>query len=108
MTTKLRKQRVSRTPGKIAGVRVRRLVGPSERIFGRELQRLRTQIDNSKDQIVTEISYAIESAIRWARENTVDWPLPAALARELADLLRKEWPNEKLRCGTGDAAPKYD
>ena len=94
MTPKTSTKKKTTTARRHSPRSVQRMVGPSERTLGRELKRLRAQIDNSKDPIVTRISYAMECAIRWAREHTVDWPMPAESAIELADLLRKEWPND--------------
>lgn len=63
---------------------------PSDRTIKRRLKELRTQIDNSKDPAVSRISYAMECGIRWAREETVDWPTPAETARDLAVTLHRE------------------
>jgi hypothetical protein len=63
---------------------------PSERTLGKELNRLRSQIDAASDPILARISYAVETGIRWATEATTDWPMPTEMAQEEAELLHKE------------------
>jgi len=63
---------------------------PSNRTIKRRLKELRAQIDTSKDPAVHRISYAMECAIRWARQKTEGWEPPAKTARDLAVMLRKE------------------
>lgn len=63
---------------------------PSERTIKRRLKELRDVIDNNPDPCVQRIAYAMETAIRWAREDTVGWTPPAEDAKLLAKMLRDE------------------
>lgn len=63
---------------------------PSQRTIKRRLKELRTMIDNNPDPAVQRIAYGMETAIRWATENTVGWEAPAITAADLATMLRRE------------------
>ena len=58
----------------------------------RHLKQLRTEcIDTPEaDAVLMRIAYAMETAVRWATENTVGWSGLRDEARMLADLLRNE------------------
>jgi hypothetical protein len=62
----------------------------SDALVKRELRRLRRFIDSSNDPIDRRIAYVVETAIRWARQDTVGWPTPLKDALANADLLRTE------------------
>jgi hypothetical protein len=86
MQTKKSKRTTKRAnPG-----RLQRLVRPHDRTIKRRLKELRLQIDASKDPAIKRISYAMETAITWASSKTVGWESPAATARDLATILRRE------------------
>lgn len=65
----------------------------SERVIKRELKRLRSfiddNIDNPKMAIEIRCAYEVETAIRWATENTVGWAKPLESAMYSANLIRK-------------------
>ncbi|TSA40189.1 hypothetical protein D4Q85_00190 [bacterium] len=63
---------------------------PSDRTIKRRLRELSTQISMTHDPAVRRVSYAMECAIRWARQATEGWDSPAETARHLAVMLRKE------------------
>lgn len=63
---------------------------PSQRTIKRRLKELRTLIDTDPDPAVQRIAYGMETAIRWATENTVGWEAPAVTAKDLAVMLRRE------------------
>ena len=63
---------------------------PSQRTLKRRLKELRTLIDESKDPAQQRIAYAMETAIRWATEDTVGWEAPVICAKDLATMLRRE------------------
>lgn len=63
---------------------------PSGRTIKRRLKELRELIDNSSDPAEQRIAYAMETAIRWAREDTVGWTPPAEDAKLLAKFLHQE------------------
>lgn len=63
---------------------------PSQRIVKQALKDLRHLIDTSDDPCVQRIAYGMETVIRWATEDTVGWPKPAAEAQVLAKMLRDE------------------
>jgi hypothetical protein len=67
---------------------------PSESAIQHELSRLRAFIDTSDDPIATRIAYAVETAIRWATEETADWDKPLEEAQSEAKILRAELENE--------------
>jgi len=51
----------------------------------RELAKLRKQIEQNDDPLLSKVSYIMENAIRWATEDTVGWDLPSKDAREYAE-----------------------
>jgi hypothetical protein len=63
---------------------------PSKRTIKRRLKELRVLIDNNQDPAVQRIAYAMETAIRWATEDTVGWTPPADDAKLLAKYLHQE------------------
>lgn len=63
---------------------------PSQRTIKRNLKELREVIDNTSDPVLARIAYAMERAVRWATENTVDWSGLAQQAREEAAFLKPE------------------
>lgn len=55
------------------------------------IKELRQFIDaDNEGMIATRIAYAMECAIRWATEDTVDWLRPVDEARANAAILRKD------------------
>jgi hypothetical protein len=60
----------------------------------RQLEQLRTAVIESDDVVASRIAYAMECAVRWAREKTVGWPSLADQARIEAKFLRKELEQE--------------
>jgi len=56
----------------------------------RHLRDLRRGIDQSTDPVFLRIAYAMECAVRWAREDTVDWPSLRVEAEIEAKLLKDE------------------
>lgn len=54
------------------------------------MRELRRVIDNDPDPAVQRVAYAMETAIRWATEKTVNWPEPAQEAKLLARMLRQD------------------
>ena len=54
------------------------------------LKELRELIDNTDDIILARIAYEIETAVRWARENTVNWGTLVEQAKEATSILRQE------------------
>ena len=63
---------------------------PSKRTLRRQLKELRVLIDTSKDAAEVRIAYGMETAIRWATEDTVGWERPVLTAIDLAKLLHTE------------------
>lgn len=63
---------------------------PSKRTIKRRLKELRQLIDSSKDPAEQRIAYGMETAIRWATEDTEGWECPVVCARDLATMLRQE------------------
>lgn len=63
---------------------------PSQRTIKRRLKELRALIDNDPDPAVQRIAYGMETAIRWATEDTKGWPSPAQESQLLAKMLRQE------------------
>jgi hypothetical protein len=63
---------------------------PSKRTIKKRLTELRDLVDHNPDPIVQRIAYGMESAIRWATEDTKGWPAPEAEAKLLAKFLREE------------------
>ena len=63
---------------------------PSQRTIQKRLKELRALIDTHPDPAVQRIAYGMETAIRWATEDTVGWMPPAKDAVELAILLHRE------------------
>lgn len=63
---------------------------PSEKTIKKSLKDLRTLVDESRDPAVQRIAYAMETAIRWATEDTKGWPKPDQEAKLLAKMLREE------------------
>lgn len=64
--------------------------GPSPATIKRRLAELRLLIDTTKDPYEARIAYAMETAIVWATEHTVDWYPPAKEAVVYAEILRKD------------------
>lgn len=63
----------------------------SERTVKRHLRELRREcIDGPNDVIGRRIAYAMEVAVRWAREDTRGWQGLADEARSEASLLREK------------------
>ena len=63
----------------------------SERTIHQHLRALRRVIeDESTDLVTCRIAYEIETAIRWAREDTVGWPRPVQMARDAAHRLKRD------------------
>lgn len=63
----------------------------SDATIRRRLKELRAEcIDGQADPVLMRIAYAMECAIRWAREDTVGWETPANEARLLAEMLHRE------------------
>jgi len=77
-----------RTAGSLK--RVVRMPGPAMSTVRSHLRRLRKLIDESKDPHEQRIGYAMECAIRWAREDTVGWGRMDNEAKLLAGMLRRE------------------
>lgn len=67
----------------------------SERTVKKHLMELRKLIEESKDPILVRIAYEMETAVRWATEDVVDWPGLAQQAAEAAQMLREELKNER-------------
>ncbi len=63
---------------------------PSQRTLKRRLKELRTLIDASKDPAEQRVAYAMETAIRWATEDTKGWEAPVVCATDLAKMVRRE------------------
>lgn len=64
---------------------------PSKQQIKDALDDLRVLIhDPATDPITMWVAYAMETAVRWATENTTDWPSLTEEAQVEADLLRKE------------------
>lgn len=61
-----------------------------QRKIKRALKELRTLIDTSKDPAVQRIAYGMETAIRWATEDTAGWERPCECAADLAVILKME------------------
>lgn len=63
---------------------------PNQRTIKRHLKELRELIDSTDDFIEARIAYAMETAVRWATENTVDWDSLVKQAKDEATILRQE------------------
>jgi hypothetical protein len=63
---------------------------PNKRTIKKRLKELRALVDTHPDPAVQRIAYGMETAIRWATEDTVGWTPPAKDAVELARLLYGE------------------
>jgi hypothetical protein len=55
----------------------------------REIRRLRKLIDSDPDKVRTRVAYAVETALRWATEDTTGWPPPSKDVLLQADCLKK-------------------
>lgn len=64
--------------------------GPSMSTVRRRLKEVRDVIENSPDPIESRVAYAVETAIRWATEDTVGWFTPADDARLTAQFIRSD------------------
>jgi hypothetical protein len=62
----------------------------SDRSVKTNLIQLRHLIDSTSDPILKRIAYAIETAVRWAREDVRGWPDLVEEAEAEAALLKKE------------------
>jgi hypothetical protein len=71
-------------------------VKQSRESIQKSVKALRKLIDSSPDPVVCRIAYAVETALRWATEDTHQWPRPEREVLEEADILRHE-----LRAGGG-------
>lgn len=61
----------------------------------RELKKLRTLIENNEDDpVLSRIAYEMETAIRWATEDTTGWPSPREQAISGSKMLKSELENE--------------
>lgn len=57
----------------------------------KELRKLRQFIDNpDTDNLAKRVAYEVEQAIRWARQDVVNWPSPLESAVSGANLIREE------------------
>ena len=90
MTAKLKATRKSQRATPVEQQRGVRMPGPSASTVRSHLRRLRKMIDESKDPCEQRIAYGMETAIRWARQNTTRWGDMADEAKTLAELLRRE------------------
>ena len=63
---------------------------PNKQKVNAQLRDLRKLIDSTKDPCEFRIAYAMETAIRWATENTDGWQGMAIEAKEQAKILREE------------------
>jgi hypothetical protein len=64
--------------------------GPAASTVRRHLRRLRKLIDESESLHEQKIAYAMEKAIRWAREDTVGWGDMAREAVVQAEILKTQ------------------
>jgi hypothetical protein len=55
----------------------------------RELAKLREQVEQNDDPVLSKVSYIMECAIRWAVEDTVGWDSPSKDARKFTEDLRR-------------------
>lgn len=64
----------------------------SRRTVQRHLQELRTLIDSTiqTDPVTARIAYAMETAVRWARQDVVNWPGLVEEAQTNARILKNE------------------
>lgn len=62
---------------------------PTKKTIEKEIKKLRVIIDSNPDPVVTRIAYAVETALRWSVEDTVDWKTPSEDVVMEADLLKK-------------------
>lgn len=62
----------------------------SDSTIRRNLRALRKICETSKDPIESRMAQAMESAIRWAREDTRGWPQMDVEAREMTKILRRD------------------
>jgi hypothetical protein len=58
----------------------------------RRLKEVREVIEKSPDPIESRVAQAVETAIRWATEDTVGWCSPADDARLMARIIHDELP----------------
>lgn len=54
------------------------------------LKKLRETVETNSDPYVTRTAQAMETAIRWATEETVGWPKPHKEAEEMAQCLKND------------------
>ena len=66
------------------------MLSVSSRSLRAELKKLRDTIDGNKDPLVVRIAYEVETALRWASEETVGWEPPSASVISAANMLRAE------------------
>lgn len=67
------------------------LAGKSPSTVKKHLRELRKLIDESGDDLILQrIAYEIETAVRWATEDVVDWPGLAQQAKDAAHMLKNE------------------
>jgi len=65
---------------------------PTKAEIKKEIKRLREYIDGpgGDDIVAAYIAQEVETALRWAVENTVDWDKPLESAIKTADLVRRK------------------
>lgn len=56
----------------------------------RHLKQLREEVIDDDDDIASRVAYAIETAVRWATENTSGWETLVDQAKGTADLIRQD------------------
>lgn len=62
----------------------------SKTTIRKHLRELRQLIENTDDPLERQIAYAMETAVRWATEETVGWPGLREEAKAEARILAKE------------------
>lgn len=55
----------------------------------KHLRELRKLIDTEQDTTLMRVAYTMETAIKWATEDNVNWPGLVEQAREAADYIEK-------------------
>lgn len=67
----------------------------SQSTINRHLRELRELINTTPDPVIARVAYAMEFAVRWARQDVVSWPSLVEEAAIEAQLLRRETNTEK-------------
>lgn len=62
---------------------------PTKKMIENEIKELRKFIDTTNDQLASRLAYLVETSLRWAIEDTQDWPPRVQGCKETASIIRQ-------------------